>query len=374
MNPAALGCYSVPHCMRFVSPKLALSLLGSAWLVACGSPGVPIPPSLELPRQVRNLQASRKADQVTLTWSMPTKTTDQRNLRHSGIVGICRDSALMKKCAQIGQIPFTPPPPGRTPAANLTSYTDQIPLNLETQNPLGNLFYAVDVKNSYGRSAGPSNQAQVPLAPTLAAPTNFRQTLSANGIRLTWDAIGNVPPISGLRFVYRVYRRDVATKTQVVTGELPVQNASPEILDTGFEWEKTYEYWLTVVTIVAEPNGNEHAVEGDDTPTVRVVAHDVFPPARPTGLQAVFSGPGQKPSIDVVWHPNVEADFAGYNLYRHEPGSDRVKINTELIKSPAFRDPNVLPRHTYFYSVSAVDVRDNESPRSDEASETVPAE
>src|SRR5215469_15047695 len=110
MNPVALGCYSVRHCMRFVSPKLALSLLGSAWLVACGSPGVPIPPSLELPRQVRNLQASRKADKVTLTWSMPTKTTDQRNIRQSGVVDICRDSALMKKCVQIGQIPFAPPP------------------------------------------------------------------------------------------------------------------------------------------------------------------------------------------------------------------------------------------------------------------------
>ena len=67
--------------MRFVSPKLALSLLGSAWLVGCGSPGVPIPPSLELPRPVRNLQASRKSDKVTLTWSMPTKTNDQRNIR-----------------------------------------------------------------------------------------------------------------------------------------------------------------------------------------------------------------------------------------------------------------------------------------------------
>ena len=360
--------------MRFVSPKLALSLLGSACLLACGSPGVPIPPSLELPRPVRNLQASRKADKVTLTWSMPTKTTDQRNIRHSGVVDICRDSAPMKKCAPIGQIPFARPTPGRTPATNLTSYTDQIPPNLETESPLGHLFYAVDVKNSYGRSAGPSNQAQVPLAPTLAAPADFRQTLSANGIRLTWDAIATVPPISGLRFVYRVYRRDVATKTQVVAGELPVPNASPEMLDTGFAWEKTYDYWLTVVTLVAAPNGNEQAVEGEDTPTLRVVAHDVFPPARPTGVQAVFSGPGQKPFIDVVWNPNVETDFAGYNVYRHEPGSDPVKINPDLIKSPAFRDPNVLPRHTYFYSVSAVDVRGNESPRSEEASETVPAE
>jgi len=360
--------------MRFRNAKLALSLLASAWLIACGSPGVPIPPSLELPRPVANLRASRKGDKVTLTWSTPTKTTDQHNIRRSGVVDICRDTAPMKRCVEIGQVPFAKPSAGRTPTTNLDSYTDQIPTNLDTQNPLGNLFYAVEVKNSYRHSAGLSNQAQVPVAPTLAAPTNFRANLSANGILMTWDSIANVPQISGLRFVYRVYRRETAGKTQVVAGELPVSNASPEILDTGFEWEKTYEYWLTVVTIVAEPNGSEQALEGDDTAKLTVTAHDVFPPATPTGLQAVFSGPGQKPFIDLVWNPNTEADFAGYNVYRHEPDSDPVKVNSELIKSPAFRDTNVLARHTYFYSVSAVDVRGNESPRSEAASETVPAQ
>lgn len=360
--------------MRFLSPKLALSLLGSALLVACGSPGVPIPPSLELPQPVRNLRASRKGNQVTLTWSNPTKTSDQHNIRGSGVTVICRDSALMKQCAQIGQIPFAPLSPGRTQAANLASYTDQIPTNLETENPLGNLFYAVEVKNSYRRGAGLSNQVPVPLAPTLAPPRNFRSELSADGIRLSWDQVANIPPIAGLRFVYRVYRRDVAGKTQAVAGEVPVGNQSPELLDTGFAWEKTYEYWLTVVTILAESNGGEQAVEGEATPTLTVTAHDVFPPARPTGLQAVFSGPGQKPFIDLVWNPNTEADFAGYNVYRHEADSEPVKINSELVKSPAFRDPNVLVGHTYFYSVSAIDVRGNESPRSEEASETMPAQ
>jgi hypothetical protein len=360
--------------MRFPNPILALSLLAAAWLVACGSPGVPIPPSLELPRPVRNLQAARKGDKVTLTWSRPTKTTDQRNLRHPGVVDICRDSTPMKKCVEIGQIPFVQPSAGRAQTTKLDSYTDHIPANWETQNPSGNLFYAVDVKNSYRHSAGLSNQAQVPLAPTLAPPANFRAMLTASGIRLTWDAITRVPQIPGLRFVYRVYRRDLAGKTQVVTGELPVRNGPPEILDTGFEWEKTYEYWLTVVTLAAAGNGNEQAIEGEDTPRLAVLAHDVFPPARPTGLQAVFSGPGQKVFLDLVWHPNTEADLAGYNVYRHEPGSNPAKINAELIKAPAFRDTNVLARHTYFYSVSAVDVRGNESPRSQEASETVPAQ
>ena len=64
----------------------------------------------------------------------------------------------------------------------------------------------------------------------------------------------------------------------------------PNFLDQTFEWEKNYEYRATVVTVVAAPGKPEVEVEGDDTPTVAVFAHDIFPPAVPTGLQAVFSG------------------------------------------------------------------------------------
>jgi fibronectin type 3 domain-containing protein len=169
-----------------------------------------------------------------------------------------------------------------------------------------------------------------------------------------------------------VYRHDVVSNHEAIAGELPVEGEpNPTLLDTSFEWEKTYDYRLSVVTLVEQASGVEQ-VEGDDTPPVRVVTHDIFPPSTPAGLQAVFSGPGQTPFIDLVWASNGEADLAGYNVYRGESGSEAVKINTELVKTPAFRDSNVISGHQYFYSVSAVDVRSNESPRSEEASETVP--
>jgi len=104
------------------------------------------------------------------------------------------------------------------------------------------------------------------------------------------------------------------------------------------------------------------------------VAHDVFPPATPSGLQAVFSGPGQEPFIDLIWAPNAEPDLAGYNVYRHAPGTEPVKINSELVKAPAFRDSGVVAGSQYSYSVSALDVRGNESPHSEEADEVGPAD
>jgi fibronectin type 3 domain-containing protein len=92
----------------------------------------------------------------------------------------------------------------------------------------------------------------------------------------------------------------------------------------------------------------------------------------PSGLQAVFSGVGQSPFVDLVWSPNTEADLAGYNIFRHEAGEQPARLNSEPVKAPAFRDPNVQPGKKYFYSVSAVDERNNQSPRSEEASEQVP--
>jgi fibronectin type 3 domain-containing protein len=113
-------------------------------------------------------------------------------------------------------------------------------------------------------------------------------------------------------------------------------------------------------------------VEGDDTSSVKIFAHDVFPPGVPTGLQAVFSGPGQAAFIDLIWTPVSDADLDGYNVYRHVASGSPVQLNAELVKTPAFRDSNVVAGKTYFYSVSAVDQRGNESARSEEASESVP--
>jgi fibronectin type 3 domain-containing protein len=89
-------------------------------------------------------------------------------------------------------------------------------------------------------------------------------------------------------------------------------------------------------------------------------------------LQAVYSGPGQQAFIDLLWSPVTDADLAGYNLYRRENGSPSVKINSDLVKTPAYRDATVASGKTYFYSVSAVDERGNESARSEEARESVP--
>ena len=213
----------------------------------------------------------------------------------------------------------------------------------------------------------------VPAVPTLPPPADFQAQVTLDGVVLSWRRVPVAPETPGLRHVYRVYRRPEGGDADTVVGELPLDESSAtRIVDHSFEWEKTYLYRATAVTLIHEGGNPETQFDGDDTPVVKVFAHDVFPPAVPSGLQAVFSGVGQQPFIDLIWAPDTDADLAGYNVFRHETASSLEKINSELVKTPAFRDMNVAPGKTYVYSVSAVDVRGNESDRSQDASEPVP--
>ena len=371
--------------MNFGRLGLAVCLTGATLSAGCGTPGIPEPPSLELARPVRDLKATRKGNAVHLTWSVPELTEDHQTFRHAGPTRVCRSlGSPLREC----RTPVAQLRPQKAPVQQNSrfkrkensqkvtppeeSYTDQLSSSLELQSPTSNVVYAVSVLNSYGRSAGVSNQVEVPSAPTLPPPQHLNAQVSTEGVKLVWSAVTPFSQIPGLQYEYRVYRRDVASNHDAIAGEVPVNDpANPSFLDTGFEWEKTYDYRVTVVTVVDRSEGPEQ-VEGEDTPPIRVVAHDIFPPAAPAGLQAVFSGPGQKPFIDLVWAGNSETDLAGYNVYRHEASGEPVKINTEVVKTPAFRDSGVLPGQKYFYSISAVDARGNESPRSEEASEMVP--
>ncbi len=376
--------------MKRSSWNILICGLSCAVFVSCGAPGVPIPPSLELAKPVSDLRAARKGDKVYLAWTVPSRTVDRQSVRHPGATRICRSLDLpVTDCknpvAEVpaGQFPLLTTASTRTstPAPKVEAgYTDILAEALQKQHPTGAINYAVLVQNESGRSAGPSNQVQVPSAPTLPPPDHFRAEVKSDGVLLSWDCPPTPAPSSEITYKLRIYRREQGkqTDTRVSDAGLPdcsptqPVSAVPEFLDQTVEWEMHYEYHATLVTVVAEPGKPGVEVEGDDTPVARVFAHDAFSPAVPTGLQAVFSGVGQAPFVDLVWSPDTEADLAGYNIFRREAGGQPAKLNSEPVKAPAFRDSNVQSGTKYFYSVSAVDERNNESARSEEANEQVP--
>jgi len=356
--------------MKLVPTLLAVLAVGV--LAACGIPGAPQPPSLELPRTVQNLYAVRKGDQVKLTWSTPRETTDRARIKHLGATRICRavNQVAVAECVEtVGTLP-----PERTPLAMAATFVDTLPSALQAAHETGFATYAVQVENTRGRSAGLSNQVVVPLAPTPPPPNRVSARVTAEGVSIS--ASGGVGDWPVALTSYHLFRRSLNGKEEVDIGEPAIYEQTGRAYSIGFldrtaEWEKTYLYRVAGVTV--EPvQGVDERIEGDASQEIEVFVHDIFPPAVPTGLQAVFTETPQQSFIDLSWTPDTEPDLAGYDVYRHEEGGQPVRINSEVVKVPAYRDTNVQAGHRYFYSVSALDVRGNESARSQEASEAVP--
>src|SRR5437899_2051244 len=97
--------------MSLARIKLGLGLTAIALFAGCGSPGVPLPPSLELVLPVTDLHAVRKGDKVHLSWSVPSETTEHKNIRHAGPTEVCRSvGTKLPECGTpVSKIPFHKP-------------------------------------------------------------------------------------------------------------------------------------------------------------------------------------------------------------------------------------------------------------------------
>lgn len=342
-------------------------------LAGCGTPGAPQPPSLDIPKPVNDLEAVRKGDRVSLTWSRPTDTTDGALVRRPGKMLLSRrtsgEGAPLQAPQVVAEFPLAPAL--ATPEPPSPVFQDSI-----GGVPAGGDFavYTVLSRSSLGKAAGPSNPASVPLVPALPAPARVNVIAVPLGISVSFDQTWPPENLTHLtaQYAYRVNRREQGSSAPpVVIKQLGASNESLLLVDTSIEWQKHYDYWITPVTLW-QGGSRKGVVEGADSPVASVFADDKFPPATPMGLQAVYSGLAQEPFIDLSWTANTEPDLAGYNVYRHTGDAAPVKINSELVKVPAFQDKTVQPGTKYFYSISAVDLRANESGRSAEASESVP--
>jgi hypothetical protein len=354
------------------------TLLGCVTLTSCGVPGAPQPPSTGIPKFVGDLKAVRKGDTVTLTWTTPTETSDGELIRKPGRMLVQRALSTGHEAELnfhvISELPLEPTLKEERGAE--ATAKDSLTQILSSAGGADYALYQVLAQNRNGKSFGLPNRVSEPLVPTLPAPQDIQATAVPAGVKVSWEQNGTAQRESriGVQYVERIMRKEEGATDAVMVRQLPAGAGAMEFVDSGIEWEKTYQYWITPVTLWQD-GSRKGEVEGDDSPAVTLLAHDSFAPAVPSGVQAVYTAvAGQQPFIDITWAPNTEPDLAGYNVYRHVGNEPPVKINTELVRTPRFADPGVQPGAKYFYSVSAVDLRGNESGRSEETSETTPKE
>jgi hypothetical protein len=365
MNKAERWGWCAPAMMA-----LALAAAG------CGTPGAPLPPSLDLPEKVTDLAAVRAGGQVSLSWTMPTKNTDKLLLKGNVTVRACRRLSGADECVTAGALELAPGAEG--------NLVDLLPAALAAGEPRV-LTYYVELENRRGRSAGLSNAAPVLAGEAPAAVTGLTGDVRKDGVALSWNAEGKEANPTAVRLDRKLLTPQAKAKSQdflaqqaepaerslwVESGTKPAGRA----LDREIRFGNVYEYRAQRVVRV-DVNGKALELAGEFSPPVRVEAKDVFPPAVPTGLAAVATegGDGAETAVDLSWQPVSDADVAGYVVYRRETASEWARISpAEPVVAPAFHDAHVEAGRTYEYAVSAIGRNGHESARSESATETVP--
>jgi len=356
---------------------LIVAAIGGLALAGCGMPGAPQPPSLQLPNRVEDLTAVRAGDQVSLTWTMPTRTTDKVALKGPIAAHVCRGQNSAAHCNVAATLELAP---GADAA-----FTDALPTDLASGQPRP-FTYFVELVNRKGRSAGLSNGAEILAGQAPAAVTGLTAEVRKEGVVLQWTPAPPGSPPTAVRLL-RTRVGDLTTPAQK-PGQGPLASPSEptqrnllvaagdagRALDSDIHFGESYEYRAQRLVRITE-SGQTLELASIVSAPIRVDAADIFPPAVPQGLAAVATAGenGNPPAIDLSWQPVTDANLAGYIVYRRENSGDWQRISpAQPVDGPGFHDANVQPGHTYEYAVSAIGQNGRESARSAETEETVP--
>jgi hypothetical protein len=259
-----------------------------------------------------------------------------------------------------GQIPAKPagdPATGQPPTGGATGVPNQ-PGAPNAQSPIPDPRLASTPSRVYGirgvtRSGrfGQPVRVTVPLVTPLAPPTGVAARFTESAIALDWtpppaDAGADVP-------MFNVY----PTSGRTAINAAPL--ATPTYEHTLAEYGKEQCFVVRSVQIVSGV-----PIESEASAPTCTTPQDIFPPAAPTGLQAVATPDG----VSLSWEATAAADLAGYVILRGEsPGDTLQPLTPEPIRETTYRDTTVKPGVTYVYAVAAVDraTPPNASPRSE---------
>jgi len=353
---------------------IAAVLAFAVWAAAgCGAPGEPQPPKPVIPQAVTDLAAHQQGDTVVLAFTLPARSTDNETLAGYPTVEIYRGTlAAGEPEHKIStRLVYT------IPAALVDTYLSGD--RLEFRDPFhaedlarqagATMIYMVRTSAARRHASADSNVAEAHVYAVPAAPAALRATVTEHAIQLAWQPAPSGAAIAG----YRVYRGELAPDSPPgATDPAKMKFASPLALagpasesafdDPQFEFGRTYVY-----TVRSVAQYGPDSIESGDSAVAIVTPRDIFPPATPRGLEAIYvPATATTPAdIELSWAISPESDLAGYNIYRSEhSGTPGRKLNTDLLPSPAFRDMDVIVNGHFFYSVSAVDRAGNESPLS----------
>jgi fibronectin type 3 domain-containing protein len=299
-------------------------------LAGCGYPGEPLPPALNRPVRVVDLNAVQQGSKILVHFTVPKVTTEGLPIPGTPEIEV-----------RVGETPAGPFNAAaweklseRVPASAITINNQVASAMIDASKMTGKTEAVfARVLGPHGLNVGWSNPQQVTVVPPLPTPDSITAANARDAVRLEWH--GAAPQ-------FRIYRRsgDGSEWKQIAISDKPFY------VDGNIDYGKTYEY--TVQSI--EKSGDNYA-ESEASKSFSFKPEDKFPPAVPIGLTAVA---GSR-NIELTWERNTEKDLAAYRVYR-----DGMKI-ADGLTAPSYSDKDVKPGTKYSYQVSAVDGAGNES-------------
>lgn len=367
--------------------RLTLFLLGTAlalaWVAGCASPSEPLERKPPVAETITDLSASQSANEVVLTFTLPTETVDRRPLKEPLAIEIYRGTGAPGADSRSHMTLVATIPAGEADqyaAHGQVRYIDLLNADTFGSRDSVGATYAVRTRASLKKDSEPSNFSYLLLRPAFEPISDLKADVTQSAVVLTWTPsaktiAGSTPPVAG----YRIYRTATAEqtapsgKTEPKSSTVKIgESEMPSFQDTQFDFGATYQYSVRSVI-----GSGLDALESADSNVITITPKDTFLPAAPQGL-VVTLVPKQgdvDAHLELSWAINAETDLAGYNIYRNE-GADTsgTRVNMDLLLTPSFRDMNVQPGHRYFYTATAVDRAGNESAPSAAVSGGVPAE
>ncbi len=343
------------HRRLFTSVLLALVLVLAA---SCGRKTDPLTPASPRSEPVRDIKILARDAVAFLSWPMPAKNVEGKDLNPAEITGFRVFRAEVERDKKkpryklIAEIDLARPAPAEVKGGKVYWSDGRL--------RYGQVYsYRIRVLTARGGMSAWSEEARVAPLLSLAAPKMLSAMGGDGNIIIAWDPVTTRSDGSAYEgFVgYNVYRgAEQGAYDETPLNKEPLRTNSYK--DTAVVNNKTYHYIVRAVDSPALP-----WKESLDSPEATAMSRDLTPPARPTGL-TVVPGVGR---IFLTWNENKERDLAGYYVYRSaKTNKDFVRLMDKPLTRSTYSDESVKSGGLYYYAVTAVDQSGNESPMSKE--------
>jgi hypothetical protein len=251
---------------------------------------------------------------------------------------------------------------GASGGHNVVVWKDALPAELATGKPRL-VGYRVEFFNKVGKSAGKSDAAYALAGAAPLRVTGLRAEGSRLGVVLQWDAAKDAQGEVVVERVDLSAKKKTAAKSDTVLLAAHASGEAASTIDTSAKPNVPYRY-SAVREVRATLGGRTLTMQSEESEPVAFTLEEKFPPPAPTALTAEGYTKDAAFAVDLIWQPVDETGLvtklAGYNVYRSADGV-KTKLNATPVQVPAFHDATAKSSVAYVYSVTAVDVRGNES-------------